>query len=263
MSKNSDFMNNLYCSYINMKNALRGFPFRIESGEAHDMYVVKDPQTRIHVCRKRSRRRFRKGLANGIERLAREYHIGALENLDGGLLIDCGANIGELGIWARGRGMDYIAFEPEQMEARCCDLNNFDGEATTNRKALWSENKTLKFYHKPNTADSSLIPGSENLDFTEIQAVALDAFLDIGDRARPVIFKVEAEGAEPEVLEGAKKSLARIDYVAVDCGPERGPNKDHTFVETNTLLLDSGFELIAAKFGRITALYRNRNRPTA
>ena len=37
---------------------------------------------------------------------------------------------------------------------------------------------------------------------------------------------------------------------------ERGPEKAHTFVETNTFLQDHGFRLVAAKFLRVTALYQ-------
>ena len=36
------------------------------------------------------------------------------------------------------------------------------------------------------------------------------------------LLKVEAEGAEPEVLLGTAKILKRIEFISVDCGPERG-----------------------------------------
>ena len=38
-------------------------------------------------------------------------------------------------------------------------------------------------------------------------------------------FKIEAEGAEPEVLEGSKNSLKIIDYIGVDGSHERGKRR--------------------------------------
>ncbi len=195
-----------------------------------------------------------------LEKLAHEYHLDKVPLGPEGLLIDCGANIGELGVWARAKGLDYVAFEPEPLEARCVDLNVFAGHQNTIRKALWNRTTTLEFFSKPETADSSVFdPGGTDTRFA-IDAVRLDDAMELTDRTGPVVLKVEAEGAEPEILEGASGLLPSVDFVTLDCGPERGRDHTHTLVEANTLLVQAGFQLAQFGIRRMTALYRNTAR---
>ena len=217
----------------------------------------------IHICRSGRRRLYRRGVQRRVNDLARAYSLDGLEVTRGGVFIDCGASVGELGLWARAHGLEYIPFEPELPEATCCDLNNFGGSPETRRCALWKETTTLPFYSSPESADSSLFRVGGKFRQIEVKAVALDSAIDISQLSRKSgtnIFKVEAEGAEPEVLVGAAKTLAVVDWVAIDCGYERGAAKAHTFVETNTFMQDHGFRLCRAQFRRITALYRNTKR---
>ncbi|NBY42497.1 MAG: FkbM family methyltransferase [Verrucomicrobia bacterium] len=247
----------VYCFIINLRNRLRGkkhtvYPFR------NQLYLVDDNFKRLYICRRSRHGRSSFGVVNGLESLAGQYGLNDLKGLSGGTFVDCGANVGELGLWAKSRGMKYIAFEPESLEADCCDLNNFNGESCTQRVALWNSSATLEFYTKPDTADSSLISLGSGSATKKIRAVRLDSILGENDlRQRPAIFKLEAEGAEPEVLEGAGKLLLNFDYIAIDCGPERGEEKRHTFVETNIFLADLGFRPISANFKRVTILYKN------
>jgi len=247
----------LYCSVINVRNPLRGRPYSIYPTDHHHIYRVTDGEEQLYICRRGRHKRSRRGVKNGILELASVYHLDSIDTSAGGLLIDCGANVGELGVWARWQGLDYIAFEPEELESRCCDLNNYAGQKRTHRKALWNENTKLQLFRKPDSADSSVIEMDKFVDVREVQAVRLDADIDLGAREGVILLKVEAEGAEPEVLEGARGILDQIDYVAVDCGRERGVEKIHTFVETCNLLTDNGFCVARADFKRITILYRN------
>lgn len=247
-----------YCRLINLRNGIRGKLHRIAPayGEEDGIHSASDGTDKIFICRRGRHNRYKRGVMAGVDRLARDYSLDLIANLRDGVFIDCGANVGELGFWARQRGFRYIPFEPEALESRCVDLNHFWGHPSCIRKALWKEETVLKFYNRADSADSSVLPGAEEEPSVTLQATTLDAAVDLSSLSGPVIFKLEAEGAEPEVLEGAVKSLSRIDWVAVDCGFERGPEKAHTFVETNTFLQDHGFRLVAAKLIRVTALYQ-------
>ena len=250
----------LYCRVVNACNCISGRAHRIEPCEGNRILRARDGSDELYFCRRRRHRRYKRGIRARIERLVQEYHLDQIRAGPGGLLIDCGANVGELGLWARARGMDYVAFEPEALEARCIDLNVYEGETRTIRKALWNRNTTLEFFSKPETADSSVInPGGTEIRFA-VDAVRLDAMIELVDRPGPVILKVEAEGAEPEILEGAKNLLSAIDFVTVDCGPERGRQQAHTLVETNNYLVDAGFRIRRFGANRMTALYFNMNR---
>lgn len=253
----------LYCALMNARNRLRMKRHRIRSAE-DGVYAVEDEKDRLFICRRSRHNRSRRGVMAGVDFVARQYGLDRIGGIRGGTFVDCGANIGEFGLWARSRGMRYFAFEPEETEARCCDLNNYAGERRTCRAALWKEAGTLEFHMKPDTADSSLISWGGDALVKKVRAERLDAALSSEDLAGgPNVLKVEAEGAEPEVLAGAAGVLRRFDYVAIDCGPERGPERRHTFVETSALMIEAGFRPMSADFDRVTVLYRNGSRPSA
>ncbi|MBM3137676.1 MAG: FkbM family methyltransferase [Chloroflexi bacterium] len=249
----------LYCFLVNIRNRIRKKKQSVFAFNG-DLQEVRDGSNQIFICRRGRHNRYKHGISKGVNFLASQYHLDKIQISQGGLLIDCGANVGELGMWAREHGLGYIAFEPEELEARCVDLNNFDGQALTNRKALWNEDKKLTFFSKPNTADGSLFDMGESSSSFQVEAVRLDNAISLTNQPGPIIFKIEAEGAEPEVLEGASGLLSEIDYVAVDCGYERGKEKSHTFIEINSILSRNGFQLIEAEFRRVTMLYVNTNR---
>lgn len=249
--------------WINTRAAYHGRKYRLSLlAESDDtLFRAEDSDTSLVIARLGRRRRYNAGVKARIDLLAKEYQIHDLQGLSGGLLLDCGANVGELGMWAQWQGMSYIAFEPEELEARACDLNNFNGDTKTLRKALWHEETTLSFYRAPDSADSSLFAGTAPVETVEIEATTLDqalsnSDLNLQDIDGPKILKLEAEGAEPEILQGAASSLPKIDWVTVDCGPERGASKENTFVPVHNLLTAAGFTLMSVQFGRVTALYK-------
>ena len=260
-SHRSNIANNFWCKYINFRNWIRSKGYRIHATEYPGIYrVVDDNDGIIFICRKDRRFRYKNGINQAVMSLARTYHLDSLSPKTNGIFIDCGANVGELGLWARSCNLSYCAFEPEELERRCCDLNNFSAKQKTHRFALWKEDATLVFYSKPESGDSSLFELDHYEGKKEIEAVALHHIIDPNEFIGTRILKIEAEGAEPEVLQGAQKILQSIDYVTVDCGYERGIDKKHTFVEVNNFLVDHGFRLEKAGFKRITALYRNVSR---
>lgn len=247
----------------NLLYRLRGRPCRVRLSDEPGLFEARDTGTGavIHFCRRVRHRRYKRGIDAAVSGLARQYLLDRLGVEPGGTFVDCGANVGELGLWARGRGLSYVAVEPEPLEARCCDLNNFGGAPATHRAALWHEAGTLTFYSKPDTADGSAfeVPGASAR--VEVAAVRLDSLLAgvaLGSGTR--ILKLEAEGAEPEVLEGGGAALRRFDYVVADCGYERGPSAQNTFVPVHDRLLAQGFELRHAEFGRVVAVYANPRR---
>jgi FkbM family methyltransferase len=251
---------NLFCKMINIRNKIRGKKHQLSVTPEAGIYRVSDGSSELFICRRNRHNRSKRGVTAGIEELARHYHLDLLNLGAGDLLIDCGANIGELGAWALRHGLSYEAFEPERLEATCVDLNAFGGVSRTRRHALWNEDTTLKFFRKPGTADGSLIEFNEYDDVLEIPAKRLDNLgIDLKS-GRRVVLKIEAEGAEPEVLEGASGILSHIDYVTIDCGFERGKERADTFAATNTYLVDHGFRMVKPNFTRMIMLYRNTTR---
>lgn len=245
----------MLCQIANLKNIARGRNYRIAPTSENQIFVVSDADASLNICRFSRHNRSKNGIMNGVTAVAMQYNLHHIRNTQGGVFIDCGANIGELGLWASSTGMNYIAFEPEELEARCCDLNNYVGAENTYRIALWHKNTELTFFSKPDTADSSLIEMSAYNTKKTVQAKRLDHVLEGTRFGGTVILKVEAEGAEPEILMGAANIIDNVDYVALDCGYERGKQRDHTFIEANSILVAYGFTPVQANFRRLTVLY--------
>jgi hypothetical protein len=57
------------------------------------------------------------------------------------------------------------------------------------------------------------------------------------------LLKLEAEGAEPEILKGGLDTLQRTFFVVADLGPERGLKGERTFEASSEILKNHGFRL--------------------
>jgi len=243
---------------LNLANSSCCFAHRVSVAE-QGIYQVKDQQDHVMISRLVRHARYRTGIRNWVNYLAGLYNLEKIQPAAGGVFIDCGANIGELGIWARSRGLAYHAFEPEPTEARCCDLNNFAGKPLTNRVGLWSETTELKFYSKAGTADSSLIEFAGYDRVFNLPVMALDDYIEQQSIKQIEVLKVEAEGAEPEVLQGARKALTRTRFVTVDCGPERGVEQTDTVRDVCNQLFAAGFLMIESDMQRLSLMFLNSN----
>jgi FkbM family methyltransferase len=248
-----------YASVANVTAALRGHKHRISFDSDGGTITVSDGKDRLSICRRNRLWLYKRGIADRLDRLARSYMLDRITEQLEGAFVDCGANIGELGAWARARGLEYCAFEPEELEADCCDLNNFGGEARTNRFGLWTHDGALTFYSKPSTGDSSLFETKDYVDRREVSVRSLDSFAAQSGLKRVAVFKLEAEGAEPEILAGATETLKSTTYVAVDCGFERGLKNESTLLPVFNMLVSQGFQAVEWNPGRLTVLFRREN----
>jgi FkbM family methyltransferase len=250
-----NFSLSLYCIFANTKSAVRGYKLRIEFLKC-GLFKAKYNDREIIFSQPNRYFYFKRGIDNRLDILERNYLLKHVSFNEGDHVVDCGANIGEFGMCLRKYGVNYHGFEPEELEAQCCDLNNFDGQRRTNRIALWKEQTKLKLYSKPESADSSAFPAENNLKVLEVPATTLEAYMLENHIDRIKFAKIEAEGAEPEVLEGARAVLHLVDYIAVDCGFERGVKNESTFYECNKILCMNEFEIIDADLQRNSFLYK-------
>jgi FkbM family methyltransferase len=177
-----------------------------------------------------------------------------------GWVIDIGANIGELSmsIMQRHSNQKFLIIEPSSREMSASKRNLNRDNVTFNSSALWKVNTTLKFYHANNTGDSSLLPKDLSALSELIEARTLDSIVAELEIDQINLLKLEAEGAEPEILDGALKTLMKTKYVAADLGPERGPNELPTYSECKSKLEALGFKQVRSyEGGRETYLFRN------
>ena len=124
---------------------------------------------------------------------------------------------------------------------------------------LWNEKDKLDFYVKSDTADSSLFQIEDYIDIETINVDRLDNIINYEKYQLIKLLKIDAEGAEPEILMGASKLLNKIKYITVDVGPERGLLQESTDKETTEFLLNNDFTLLYENRERQTILFENKN----
>jgi FkbM family methyltransferase len=171
------------------------------------------------------------------------------------LIIDCGANVGNLYLSINRfiKTFNYIAFEPDPKVFKCLELNlDKFNNVELYRVGLSSENKNKKFYVNDETGDSSLEEFNTEVSI-EINTKNLDSF----KYEKVKLLKIDAEGHELEVLLGAKNTLSNIEYIAVDMGAEKGNDNKNTVSSVTNFLIRQNFELVNFKETRTTGLFKN------
>jgi FkbM family methyltransferase len=238
---------------FNFRAFLRGRRVRVRwNAGAACFEAVEDGVVMAFLNARQAQYAYKRGLAARRKMMEHDYLLASVPLRPGDLVVDCGANVGDLSlvVRARGPGIHYVGVEPSPSEHRCLELNV--GAEAARHCGLWNDAGALEFYVSSDGADSSFIEPPTYSHRITVPTVRLDS---LGfDRIR--LLKLEAEGAEPEVLEGAAGVLARTDFIASDLGFERGLDQQSTFAPVVNAMLRSGFELVDVSHGRIVALFR-------
>lgn len=199
------------------------------------------------------------------ETLARSYAIDQIDFADGDIVIDCGANYGDLRLYFDYLNMNepiqYVAFEPGVDEFECLSMSLRDTpNCALHDFALGNEDGCQTFYYDPNPANSSLEEPALFTDTYDVAVRTLDTLTKEGliPKGPIKLLKLEAEGYEPEILQGGLETIQRIEYIAADLGFERGKLALSTAPPVVNMLLRSGFELVAiGSLGDVRLLFKN------
>lgn len=145
-----------------------------------------------------------------------------------GTLIDVGANLGLVSIPVLEQsGSIGIAFEPEPRNFAYLERNvarhGLSARLELRQTACYSEPGRLPLrLSETNLGDHRLQRTAAEPDAQVIEVVAerLDDVLRGRDLPHPIVLKLDAQGSEVRVLEGAHETLARVDYVISEYWPE-------------------------------------------
>jgi FkbM family methyltransferase len=153
--------------------------------------------------------------------------------MENAYVIDVGANIGEFALnFIEIPNIEVIAFEPDDLPMKCLQLN--DPDNIIEKVSLIAGNRSGKvdFFVSSEDANSSTVVPNE---FTSVQSknsvTLFDYISTTLDPKKKIFIKVDAEGGEPEVLEGLLGiDSNRLSFIAVDCGPERNGQRTEDMV---------------------------------
>lgn len=184
------------------------------------------------------------------------YMIDKVNLSERDVVIDVGAAQGLFYLALKDFEIDYHGFEPSPVQFE--DLSfNLDKIGTLYNKALWNKsNEEIDFYINDWLNDSSCIEIKEFDEIIKVKTVTLDEVIKKINKKIKLI-KIEAEGAEPEVLYGLNEQINKVHFITIDAGPER--NNETTIIECLNYLNESNFELIGFDKDRIGLLFKNRN----
>lgn len=245
-----------FCLLFNLRARLRGLDLRIHyDPRTRKFRAVSDKHQVSFFHETQAYAACKRGIARRVKLLAEDYFLPTIRFRPGDVVVDCGANVGEFKLcFVEGdTPVEYIGIEPSPLEYECLRENVAPSQALN--VGLWDSDGTLDFYVSSQTADSSLIEPPNYDEVIQIPTRRLDQLLP---DTQIKLLKLEAEGAEPEVIRGCENILPRIEYIAADVGYERGIEQKSTFAEVTNYLFSKGFELVDVGRGRLTLLFRNR-----
>lgn len=244
----------IYCAVRNVVFAVRSHSMRLYFEDEVFRLNVKGNPDNISLVSPSRHYKYSQGISRRLDRLARIYFLDKVDFRPGDIFVDCGANIGEIGMWLafNAPGTRYVAIEPGSKECAAIKLNVPD--ACVDRIAFWNSDGEQDLHLASETADTSLFAPNSSASVERITTRRLDGYLDETGLDSVKLLKIEAEGAEPEVIEGLGDRISRVRFIAVDMGPERYGNQN-TVATCVDMLAGRGFSLLHFNHARCTGLF--------
>lgn len=148
-----------------------------------------------------------------------------------GTFIDIGANIGFTSRPLLAQGVQCICFEPdpENFEHLSENLRDFasTGAAQLHNLAAYDRVSKISFErsdwnygdHRVRTQESEGEYAEGRREVIQVDCVRLDDVIDPGKLRRPIVIKVDTQGAEVNVLKGGRRLLASADLLIFEFWP--------------------------------------------
>jgi FkbM family methyltransferase len=131
------------------------------------------------------------------------------------------------------------------------NLEKYKDDAMVFNLSISNKTEIQKIFYSTYTASTTLIAPIKTIIENQFspefktsltETITLDDFIDKNKIEFVDLIKCDAEGSEPEVLEGLKKNCKKVHYISIDTGPER--NNEWTTNSVITLLEQKNFEII-------------------
>ena len=192
---------------------------------------------------------YRKGWPARLNQLEQEYGVGThIQLTNNSVILDIGANAGEFAHIAARYGAHIHCIEPDAAVFACLQDNIQElVNVTAYRELIWKEECNLEFYSAPAQADSSVFEGSSEPAET-MRATTVETFCHQHNISNIDLLKYDAEGAEPEVLEGIGAMFPKISVIALDTGRER--HGERTNEACTAILKKNGFHVTDETVGK-------------
>lgn len=219
-------------------------PVRIEES-ADGVFILVDGR-RIAAASPLRWKLYRKGWSARLDRLEREYGVRRRVTLGPeSTVLDIGANAGEFAFVCARYGARVHCFEPDPKAFACLKANTAEIQtAETHEEVVWREDGEIDFALAPDRADSSVFADGPRI---RKRALTIATFARTRNLQQIDLIKCDAEGAEPEVLEGVGAAWPIVRAVALDTGAERRGGRTHE--ACRAILERQGLDVVDEKVG--------------
>jgi FkbM family methyltransferase len=172
-------------------------------------------------------------------------------------VIDVGANVGQFAVACAKifPGVTVHSFEPlpgcvERLKRNVARL----GDVHVYPLALGAEGGEVTMHVNSHSHSSSILalgerhrrafPGAREVDAIKVNISTLDLQMKSMSLERPVLLKLDVQGYEPQVLEGATETLNKVDYVLLEASFRPMYEGERTFMDIAKTMQDHGFEFL-------------------
>lgn len=167
-------------------------------------------------------------------------------------VFDVGAQIGYLTLMSKlaRKEVTVWSFEPEKVNAlklrENLSINNFDMTHVV-EKAVSNVSGSIRLYLSKdhNAGTHSTIPNASTIDvtrFVDLPAIRLDDFAKEQGISKLALIKIDVEGGELEVIEGAREVLRTLQPVVIaELSDAIQESRGSTTQEFKRILLDLGY----------------------
>ena len=244
------FTGAIYCFFINRLSFSK-----VTTEFKDNFYVVSENSDKFYYTNKRFTRMLA-GINNFSEHLADAYLLNQISFNKDDTVIDCGSNVGELYPYFYNLfpEINFIAFEPDREIYEALKQNFKFKNGISYKFGLSDIDDKKELFIDSLGADTSLEKNVSSKSY-KIEVKPLDFFKFKNVK----LIKIDGEGHEEEILNGAKETLKNTKYVTIDHGPEKGPEQLRTTPEVFLSLMNSGFKPIASSKFREITLFKNTN----
>ena len=205
-------------------------------------FVTEEDQ--VHFFIKPRGRYYLKGLRTRTTDLIKSYSIDLINFQRDDLIVDVGANNGDLINYFSAHR--YIGFEPAPKEFQMLKKNATLGCQVYNY-VVGDVEKLIEFFVSSAGADSSVYEPLNVEGVIVSKQIRLDKFI----KEKIKCLKVDAEGGEYEVILGCENILYLIEYIAIDLGFEQGKMEESTAPQVVNFLIRKNFTLLkVTRFNR-------------
>jgi FkbM family methyltransferase len=193
-----------------------------------------------------------------LERMPAKQLLLALKHFRIELVLDIGANVGQFGeeLFANGYAGELVSVEPLPDAHAALRAAAAKHARWTVREAMAAgqDERMVEISVAGNSYSSSVLemldrhieaaPGSAPIGKVSVQQKTLDAmFAQQLDRGRPALLKIDTQGYELPILQGAPQCLERVSLVLLELSLQHLYRDQKLWLELIGYMADKGFEV--------------------